>query len=142
VIACPHGDRMISAAVPVYRRQVGDFAYRRRNESLTVSVGPLRCLATINSAKALLVGLVVVVLVAVDEADDVGVLLDRSRLAQVGEDRALVVALLDARESCDRATIGTSRSRASTLSWREIWETSWTRFSTRRRRSSAAGSRR
>ena len=36
-----------------------------------------------------------VVLVAVDEADDVGVLLDRSRLAQVREYGALVVALLD-----------------------------------------------
>ena len=39
--------------------------------------------------------LAVVVLVAVDEGDEVGVLLDRARLAQVGEDRALVRAALD-----------------------------------------------
>src|SRR3546814_9590672 len=36
-----------------------------------------------------------VILVAVDEHDDVGVLLDRAGLAQVGELRALVLALLD-----------------------------------------------
>jgi hypothetical protein len=34
-----------------------------------------------------------------------------------------------ARESCDMAMIGTSRSRASTLREREICDTSWTRFS-------------
>src|SRR2546421_11212561 len=43
----------------------------------------------------LLIRLVVVVLVAVDEHDEVGVLLDRPGLAQGGHDRALVVALLD-----------------------------------------------
>src|SRR5215210_6297027 len=52
----------------------------------------------------LAVGLVaVVVLVPVDEADQVGVLLDRARLPQVGEDRPLVVPLLDgARELRER----------------------------------------
>jgi len=39
-------------------------------------------------------GLGVVVLVAVEEADEVGVLLDRAGLAEVGEDRPLVGALL------------------------------------------------
>src|SRR2546423_9458442 len=37
----------------------------------------------------------VVVLVAIHEHHEVGVLLDRAGLSQVGEDRALVVALLD-----------------------------------------------
>ena len=47
--------------------------------------------------------LAVVVLVAVDEEDEVGVLLDRAGLAEVGEDRALVLALLDgARELGER----------------------------------------
>src|SRR5439155_7156348 len=45
--------------------------------------------------EALLVGLLVVVLVAVDEHNEVGVLLDRSGFSQVGEDRPLVVTLLD-----------------------------------------------
>src|SRR3954465_15738285 len=42
------------------------------------------------------VGVLVVVLVAVDEHDEVGVLLDLPGLAQVGEHRALVGARLDA----------------------------------------------
>src|SRR3954464_14427715 len=42
------------------------------------------------------VGVLVVVLVAVDEHDEVGVLLDLAGLAQVGEHRALVGARLDA----------------------------------------------
>ncbi len=87
-------------------------------------------MATISSAMPLFgLGILVVVLVAVDEHDDVGVLLDRARLAQVGEDRALVRAALDARESCDSAITGTSRSRASSFSEREMCEISWTRFS-------------
>src|SRR4051794_8222467 len=45
--------------------------------------------------EALAVRLLVVVLVPVDEGDEIGVLLDRSGLAQVGEDRPLVRALLD-----------------------------------------------
>jgi hypothetical protein len=56
---------------------------------------------------ALALGLLVVVLVAVDEGDEVGVLLDRAGLAQVGEHGALVGARLDAavelRERDDRA---------------------------------------
>ncbi len=45
---------------------------------------------------ALLVGLLAeVVLVAVDEEDEVGILLEAARLAEIGEDRPLVVSLLD-----------------------------------------------
>ena len=65
--------------------------------TLKSPVGPLRCFAMITSATPLfaVVGLVaVVVLLAVEEHDEVGVLLDRARLAQVGEHRPLVVALL------------------------------------------------
>ena len=62
---------------------------------MTLPVGPLRCFARITSARPLVGALVVVVLVAVDEGDEVGVLLDATRLAQVGEDRPLVLALLD-----------------------------------------------
>ena len=43
---------------------------------------------------ARILGVLVVVIVAVEEADHVRVLLDRARLAQVREDRALVGALL------------------------------------------------
>ena len=83
--------------------------------------------------EALLLGLLVVVLVAVDEEDQVRVLLDGARLAEVGEDRTLVVPLLDRAGKLATGVAqapGVSRSRASTFSWREIWETSWTRFST------------
>ena len=62
----------------------------------TEPVGPLRCLPMMTSAipcTSSRVGLVD--LFAVDEDDEVGVLLDRARLAQVGEDRALVLARLD-----------------------------------------------
>src|SRR5215216_7303151 len=44
---------------------------------------------------ALVVGVGVVVLVAVEEHDHVGILLEGSRIAKVREQRALVVALLD-----------------------------------------------
>src|SRR5690606_37327439 len=44
---------------------------------------------------ALLVGIGVVDLVAINEHDDVGILLDRARFAQVGHDRPLVGSLLE-----------------------------------------------
>jgi hypothetical protein len=64
---------------------------------LIVPVGPfLTLLREVDLGDARLVVLLgVVVLVAVDEHDEVGVLLDRPGLAQVGQDRPLVVALLD-----------------------------------------------
>ena len=73
-------------------------AYLPSNWSLIVPVGPLRCLATISSAIPRFSSLRVVDLVAVDERDQVGVLLDRARLAQVAHvGPALVgIALLGA----------------------------------------------
>ena len=87
---------------------------------LTVPIGPWRCLAmmtsatlwicsprsfqrsmrssnlsSVSSGALLRLGALVVVLLAVDEHDDVGVLLDRAGFAQVGELRPLVLALLD-----------------------------------------------
>ena len=52
-----------------------------------------------------------------------------SRLAQVGEDRPLVVALLDRARELREGEDRDSRSRASTFSCREICDTSCTRFS-------------
>ena len=61
---------------------------------------------------ARVLGVLVVVVVAVEEADEVGVLLDRAGLAQVGEDRALVGRCSGARESCEMPITGTFSSRA------------------------------
>ena len=66
-----------------------------RNTRRAVPVGPFRCLAMMISASAAIVRLGVVDLVAVDEGDDVGVLLEAPRLTQVGEHRALVLAVLE-----------------------------------------------
>ena len=76
-----------------------------RKVSLTVPVAPLRFLATISSAMpGLVVG--VVVFGAVEQQDDVGVLLDGARLAEVGHAGAAVLAVLDGpvelREGDDR----------------------------------------
>ena len=77
------------------------------NVSSTVAEAAVAVLGDDHVGDPLALGLLVVVLVAVDEHDEVGVLLDRARLAQVGEHRALVRALLDAavelRERDDRA---------------------------------------
>ena len=74
--------------------------------------------------------LAVVVLLAVDEADYVGVLLDGTGLAEVAEQRLFVAAALlagtgELRE-CDT---GTFISLARALRPREMAETSWVRFS-------------
>ena len=67
------------------------------NASFTVPVGPLRCLPMMISATPfgflvrLAVG-VAVLLLAVDEHDDVGVLLEGARLAQVGQLRPMIGA--------------------------------------------------
>ena len=69
-----------------------------------------------------------VVLGAVDEADDVGVLLDGAGLAEVAELGALPsVRDSTLRLSCDRATMGICNSLASCLREREIMETSCSR---------------
>ena len=94
---------------------------------------PLRCLAMMSSASPGLVGgLGVVVLVAVDEHHEVGVLLDLAGLAQVGEHRALVGPRLDAARELARArSPARSSSRARIFSPRLISPTCWTRFSMR-----------
>ena len=94
-------------------------------------VGPLRCLAMMMSATPGLLGLVVVVLLAVDEHHEVGVLLDLAALAKVREQRALVVAgrCSGARLSCETAITGTFSSRARIFSPRLIWPTCSTRLS-------------
>ena len=72
-----------------------------KNTSSTTPVGPWRCFAMWSSI-SLHVGLlrlaVLALLVpgAVQEHDDVGVLLDGARLAKVREHRGLALALLDA----------------------------------------------
>jgi hypothetical protein len=74
------------------------------NASFTVPVGPFRCFAMLHLGDALLVGVLgVVILVAVDEHHDVGVLLDRAGVAEVGQDRPLVVAGLDGAARAARA---------------------------------------
>ena len=78
-------------------------------------------------------GALVIVLLAVDEHDDVGVLLDRAGFAQVGELRPLVLALLDgARELRERQDRHVS-SLAIAFRPRVISESSCTRFSLRLR---------
>src|SRR5215510_3659977 len=77
-------------------RQVGEARVALLERELLEAGRPVAVLREDDLRDAGRLGLLrVVVLVAVDEADEVGVLLDRARLAQVGEDRALVVALLD-----------------------------------------------
>ncbi len=111
--------------------------------SLVVPTGPFRCLAMMISATPGSFDLLVVVLVAVDEHDDVGVLLDGAGFAQVGHHRALVGPRLHAsvqlRQRDHRAVAvpwpapsGRARSR------RSRWRGSRCR---RPSRSSAAGSR-
>ena len=66
--------------------------------------------------------------------DDVGVLLEAARLTEVGEHRALVLAVLELAVELRSAITGHSSSRARILRPREISDTSTWRFSMRRRR--------
>src|SRR3954453_19862033 len=78
------------------RRQVGELGVALLERELLDAGGAAAVLREEQLGDAGGVGLFrVVVLVAVDEHHQVGVLLDRARLAQVGEDRPLVMALLD-----------------------------------------------
>src|SRR3954454_6005178 len=79
----------------VRRRQVGELRVALEEGELDRVRRAVAVLGQVHLGEALLVGLVVVVLVAVDEHHQVGVLLDRPGLAEGGEDRPLVVALLD-----------------------------------------------
>ena len=106
--------------------RVGELREAAQERELHHVRGAVAVLRQVDFGETLLVGLLaVVVLVAVDEGDQIGVLLDRPGLAQVGEDRPLVVALLD-RAGELRTMIRTSRSRASTFSERRDLQTSCT----------------
>ena len=71
---------------------------------------------------------------AEDEADHIGVLLDRARFAKVAELRAVIaLAGFDARLNCESTIIGTLSSFASSFMPRERALTSWLRFSKRPR---------
>ena len=95
-----------------YAARSANFAYRLRKLSLTASGRSVAVLGEDDLGEPLLVGLLaVVVLVAVDEDDEIRVLLDRAGLAQVGEDRPLVVTLLDARETAARGRGSARRGR-------------------------------
>ena len=85
------GSARVAAHAPMSRAALRNCVSDGLEVSRIVSVGPLRCLATMSSACVLLLGVGVV---AVDEHDDVGVLLDGARLAKVGELRSLVGARL------------------------------------------------
>ncbi len=83
-------------AIAPSARQVGELRVALQERELDRVGRAVAVLGEDHLGQALLVGLLrVVVLVAVDEHDQVGVLLDRAGLAQVGEDRPLVVPLLD-----------------------------------------------
>ena len=93
---------------------------------------PDRTVAVLGDDEVRLTGplgvLLVVVLVAVDERDDVGVLLDRARLAKVRQDRAPCPGAARGRARAARSPItGTSRSRARIFSPRLICPTCSTR---------------
>ena len=110
--------------------QVGELRVPLEERQLDRAGRPVAVLGEDQLGDALRVRLLaVVVLVAVDEHHEVGVLLDRARLAEVGEHRPLVVALLDGagelRQGDDRH-VELARQH---LEPREICETSWTRFS-------------
>ena len=81
------------------------------------------------SATPFLSRVLVVVLLAVEEDDDVGVLLDGAGLAQVGEARDGGSRFSTSRFSCESAITGTCSSLASAFSEREISEISCSRLS-------------
>src|SRR5436190_15823354 len=63
-------------------------------DELEVADGAVALLADDDLGDALLLGVLVVDLVTVDECHEIGILLDRSRLAEVGELRAVVAGAL------------------------------------------------
>ena len=71
-----------------------NFGYSFWNVSTTSPTGPLRCLAMMMSASPGPLGVLVVVLLAIDEHHEVRVLLDLPAFAQVGQDRPLLAAAL------------------------------------------------
>src|SRR5512132_2035104 len=83
-------------------RPVGELRVVLEEDEADRAYGAVAVLGEDQLGAAGILGLGVVVVVAIEEADDVGVLLDRPGFAQVGEDRPFVGALLgSARELRD-----------------------------------------
>src|SRR3954447_18559563 len=83
-------------SVPVVRGVVHEARELLLEGQLDRAQGAVAVLGDNDVGEALALGLVVVVVVAVDEHHEVVVLLDRARLAQIGQHGLLVGALLDA----------------------------------------------
>ena len=81
---------------PISGAKFSNRVYCPRKVSWNSPISPLRCLAMMMSAMPLRGRVLVVDLVAIDQHDQVRVLLDGARLAQVGHHGLLVVALFDA----------------------------------------------
>src|SRR2546421_12060457 len=76
-------------------RQVRELRVPLEERELDRVGRPVPVLGQDHLSQALLIRFLVVVLVAVDEHDEVGILLYRTAFTQIGKDRPLVVALLD-----------------------------------------------
>ena len=86
---------MLIAAVPSYYFSIfANFVYCGSHTRLTVPIGPFLCLAMMISADSLHIGIMVVIIIAVDEHYHIGILLDGSGLTQIGEHRAVIRPLL------------------------------------------------
>ena len=76
-------------------REIGELGKPFEEGELLGSDRPIAVLGEDDLREPLVVGLLVVVLVAVEEHDEVGVLLDRSRFTQIRERRPFVGSALD-----------------------------------------------
>src|SRR5690606_40491147 len=88
------GDRGLLAAAKVILGEVFKAGVLAEERQAAGADGAVALLADDHLGDALVLGILVVDLVAVDEQDDVGVLLDGAGFPQVGIHRALVGALL------------------------------------------------
>ena len=73
--------------------------------------------------------ILIIIVLAVEEHDLVRVLLNGAGFAQIGQQRALVLAALVRTDSCDRQSTGTFSSLAMIFSDREMSLTACCRFS-------------
>ena len=86
---------MLIAAVPSYYFSIfANFVYCGSHTRFTVPIGPFLCLAMMTSADSLHIGIMVVIIITVDEHYHVGILLDGSGLTQIGKHRAVIRPLL------------------------------------------------
>jgi hypothetical protein len=125
--ACQRGKGQVIAAA----RQTFEPGQHVQERQLDGAGGAVALLADDDLGHAgLLAGVLGVVLVAVDEHDDVGILLDGARFAQVAHHGALVGARAPReRLSCDSAITGHCNSLASIFRPREISPSSVARLS-------------